>query len=112
MSVIGLTLSLTHLLMRTRSVQDLLFSTTSRGALVVVLHSVGRAAQNSTQPIGARVAAPVDTNSRSLAWALCVAIVAARAKTHVPSIPLYFKVIVWPLVRPWASCDRKPLDCR
>ena len=39
-------------------------------------------------------------------------IVAARAKTHAPSIPLYLKVIIWPLVRPWASCDRKPLDCR
>src|ERR1044072_2381868 len=105
MSVIGLTFSLTQALMRTRSVQDLLVSTTSRGALVVCLHSIGRSAQNSTQPTGARVAAPVDTNSRSSAEALCVAIVAARANTHVPSITLYFEVIIGPSPVLGAICD-------
>src|ERR1700692_1492248 len=63
MSVIGLTLVLTQRLIRTRSFQAWPDSTTSRGADGFVLHSGSYSTQNSTQPIGARVASPTAMNS-------------------------------------------------
>src|ERR1700733_10469892 len=63
MSVIGLTCLLTHRLMRCRSFQAWLDSTTSRGAEGLVLHSGSYSTQNSTQPIGARVTSPIVINS-------------------------------------------------
>src|SRR3984893_8954248 len=63
MSVIGLTLVLTQRLIRTRSFQAWPDSTTSRGADGFVLHSGSYSTQNSTQPIGARVASPTEMNS-------------------------------------------------
>src|SRR6476620_4534926 len=101
MSVIGLTFSFTHLLMRARSVQALLLSTTSRGALVVSLHSIGWSTQNSTQPIGGRVDVPIETNIRS-----CPAL---SEVAPAASILLYFEVISCPLRRVGATIDRKPL---
>src|SRR6202035_531372 len=61
--VIGLTLVLTQRLIRTRSFQAWPDSTTSRGADGFVLHSGSYSTQNSTQPIGARVASPTEMNS-------------------------------------------------
>src|SRR5579863_1388779 len=63
MSVIGLTVVLTQRLIRTRSFQAWLDSTTSRGADGLVLHSGSYSTQNSVQPIGARVTSPTETNS-------------------------------------------------
>src|ERR1700691_5644928 len=63
MSVIGLTWLLTHRLMRWRSFQASAESTTSRGIDDFVLHSGSYSTQNSTQPIGGRVASPTAANS-------------------------------------------------
>jgi hypothetical protein len=112
MSVIGLTFSFTHLLMRTRSVQALLLRTTSRGALVVALHSIGWSTQNSTQPIGGRVDAPIETNIRSCA-ALPEAAPAASVKAQpTASILLYLEVISSPLRRVGTTIARDLLVCR
>src|SRR5271157_761407 len=82
MSVIGLTLVLTQRLIRTRSFQAWPDSTTSRGADGLVLHSGSYSTQNSTQPIGARLASPTEMNSaRSCALPVfCVAIRVAATK--------------------------------
>src|SRR5580700_44842 len=58
MSVIGLTLVLTHRLIRCRSFHAWPDSTTSRGVDGLVLHSGSYSTQNSTQPIGGRVDSP------------------------------------------------------
>src|SRR5271157_3314352 len=63
MSVIGLTLVLTQRLIRTKSFQAWPDSTTSRAIEGLVLHSGSYSTQNSTQPIGARVASPTAANS-------------------------------------------------
>src|SRR6476659_1459568 len=109
MSVIGLTFSFTHLLMRARSVQALLLSTTSRGALVVSLHSIGWSTQNSTQPIGGRVDVPIETNIRSCPALSEVAPAASVKAQPKASILLYFEVISCPLRRVGATIDRKAL---
>src|SRR5271155_3462409 len=62
MSVIGLTWVLTHRLMRWRSFQACVVSTTSRGVEGLVLHSGSYSAQNSIQPIGARAVSPIVMN--------------------------------------------------
>jgi hypothetical protein len=59
MSVMGLTFSLTQRLTRVRSRQADCVITTSRGCDGPPRHSSGVSAQNSTQPIGARVASPM-----------------------------------------------------
>src|SRR5262245_27412468 len=63
MSVIGLMLVLTQRLIRLSSFQAWPDSTTSRGVDGLVLHSGSYSMQNSTQPIGARVISPTETNS-------------------------------------------------
>src|SRR5579864_6306626 len=80
MSVIGLTLVLTQRLIRTRSFQAWLDSTTSRGVDGLVLHSGSYSTQNSTQPIGARVASPTAMNSgRSCAEPVFAAAISVAA---------------------------------
>src|ERR1700746_120405 len=59
MSVIGLTLVLTAMLMRLSSVQARVDKTTSRGTEGVVSHSGAYSTQNSAQPIGALVTGPM-----------------------------------------------------
>src|ERR1700712_1675865 len=58
MSVIGLTVSLTQQLTRTRSFHAVCVITISRGCVAPPRQSPGLSAQNSTQPIGARVFSP------------------------------------------------------
>src|ERR1700730_17538961 len=58
MSVIGLTVSLTQRVTRKRSGQAACVITISRGCDGPPRHSPGFSAQNSTQPIGARVVSP------------------------------------------------------
>jgi hypothetical protein len=111
-SVIGLMLSLTQVLMRTRSLQALLVSTMSRGRVGVTLHSSGRSAQNSTQPIGGRVAAPAVTNSSSCATLREATLAISAIAQPTASILLYSEVIVAPSVRPWGYILTKPLGCR
>jgi hypothetical protein len=60
--VIGLIASFTHLFTRDQIFQVLELSITSRGAVDELAHSAGCSVQNSTQPIGARVFSPTDTN--------------------------------------------------
>src|SRR5579872_4732821 len=84
MSVIGLTRVLTHKLTRTRSFQVCDESTTSRGADGLVLHSGSYSTQNSTQPIGARVAAPSEMKSGRLS-ALPAFAVASEASAMKPA---------------------------
>src|SRR5271165_7220901 len=89
-------LSLTDLLMRTRSFQACVVSTTSRGASGLVSHSGAYSEQNSSQPIGARALAPTAMNSgRSLAaFAHGATMPAANAATANPapsiSVGLHF----------------------
>src|SRR5580693_6264061 len=93
MSVIGLTVVLTQRLIRTRSFQAWLDSTTSRGADGLVLHSGSYSTQNSVQPIGARVTSPTETNSgRScVAPVFSVATNAATAKSAAaPRLSIVF----------------------
>src|ERR1700749_302095 len=59
MSVIGLTFSLTQWLTRARSRHAVCDNTISRGCEAPRGHSLGLSAQNSTQPIGARVTSPM-----------------------------------------------------
>src|SRR5262245_37151201 len=67
MSVMGLILLLTQLLMRVRSAQAVRDRTTSRASVGLVVHSRRFSAQNSIHPIGAREVEPIDTNNgRSL----------------------------------------------
>src|ERR1700728_2278115 len=58
MSVIGLTVSLTQRLTLSRSRQAACVIAMSRGWEGPLLQSAGLSEQNSTQPIGARVASP------------------------------------------------------
>src|ERR1700730_1508305 len=58
MSVIGLTVSLTQRLTRNKSRHAVCDITISRGCDAPPPHSPGLSAQNSTQPIGARVVSP------------------------------------------------------
>src|SRR5690348_8742214 len=114
MSVIGLMLSLTCLLMRTRSFQDLPLSTTSRGDVVPPLQSLGLVVQNSTQPIGGRVLSPSDANrTRSLA---AMAADAKAKNTSAPAatagIPFGYRFMVGPSRFCWADHRKRPLNCR
>src|SRR5262249_44089032 len=83
--------------MRTRSFQALAVRTTSRGAVGATLHSCGRSAQNSTQPIGALVVSPTEMNSASPAAA--GAAVSADANQPMASIPLGYLFIGDPFPR-------------
>src|SRR5712664_2325128 len=58
MSVIGLTVSLTQRLTRSRSRHAVCDITISRGWVAPPRHSPGLSAQNSTQPIGERAVSP------------------------------------------------------
>src|SRR3974377_430708 len=79
MSVIGLILVLTAILMRLSSVQVRVDKTTSRGAEGVVSHSSAYSMQNSAQPIGAVVTTPMPIyGARSCAW---LAVVEANSAT-------------------------------
>src|SRR5262245_21425308 len=103
MSVIGLMLSFTQVLMRTRSAQVLLVSTMSRGWVGATLHSSGRSMQHSTHPIGGRGPGPAVTNRSSCAT-LREARLAIKAITQpAAKILLYSEVIVAPSVRPRAT---------
>src|ERR1700726_4947691 len=92
MSVIGLTLVLTQRLIRTRSFQAWPESTTSRGADGFVLHSGSYSTQNSTQPIGARVASPTEMNS-GRSSALLVFSVAIRVVATKIAIALRRRIV-------------------
>src|SRR5262245_23476118 len=105
--------SFTHLLMRTRSVQDLLDRTTSRGMLAATLHLSGWSTQNSTQPIGGRVDGPVDTNSGGSGVAPAGAVPASRATAQpAASIAPYLEVICSPLRPSWGYIPTELLVCR
>src|SRR5262249_5164069 len=93
------TVSFTHLLIRTRSFQALVDSTTSRGSTARVSHSGAYSAQNSTQPTGARAEAPTETNNgRSLAASAVAGIASAAANaaaaSPAPNISLGLRFIV------------------
>src|SRR5207248_5087532 len=60
-SVSGLIVSLTHLLTRTKSFHASGDRARSRGAVVVLAHSPGCRAQNSTHPAGGRVTSEART---------------------------------------------------
>src|ERR1700731_3585840 len=60
--MIGLTVSFTHRLIRTRSLQAFALRTTSRASSGFVWHSGAYSEQNSSQPIGARTLLPVPMN--------------------------------------------------
>src|SRR5262245_53613899 len=87
---------LTAVLMRTSSRQLLVLSTTSRGTLGSTEHSRGFSAQNSTQPIGGRAVAPVETNSARSLPACAVFPAPAITKQQATSILLASTVIVSP----------------
>src|SRR5882724_6093337 len=61
MSVTGWMVSLAQRLTRIRSFQTAEVSTTSRGSVETVAHSLGFSLQNSTQPIGGRAWPPIAT---------------------------------------------------
>src|SRR5215218_8533423 len=61
MSVTGWMVSLTQRLTRIRSFQTVDVSTTSRGSVEAVVHSLGISLQNSIQPIGGRAWLPIAT---------------------------------------------------
>src|SRR5882757_10971973 len=61
MSVTGWMVSLTQRLTRIRSFQTVEVSTTSRGSVEVVAHSLAFSLQNSIQPIGGRAWLPIAT---------------------------------------------------
>src|SRR5215471_16602089 len=73
MSVIGLILVLTAMLIRLSSVQARVDNTTSRGTEGAVSHSGAYSTQNSAQPICALVSAPMPIyGSCSCAWLAAV----------------------------------------
>jgi hypothetical protein len=96
-----LTLSLTHLLIRTRSFQDFWESTTSRASIGRVSHSRGVSWQNSIQPIGARALAPTAmykgrsfAASASAAGSMAAAASAAAIASPAPNSLVQLKCIL------------------
>src|SRR5438874_11611487 len=98
----GLTVSFTHLFMRTSSFQPFVLSTASCGVAGFVSHSGAYSEQNSTQPIGARAWPPTAMNSgRSLpafAAGAASAPASAATATAAPNICAGLHFMAWP---PW-----------
>ena len=97
----GLMLTLTQRLTRSRSFQACSESTMSRAADGLVLHSGSYSAQNSIQPMGARVVSPVEMNSGRSSAVLPVAVANSASATMLAAalrlrIDLPVELIVTP----------------
>src|SRR5207248_11788396 len=95
-SVSGLIVSLTHLLTRTKSFHASGDRARSRGAVVVLAHSPGCRAQNSTHPAGGRVTLEARTwasrSDRATAGSASMALAAIAAINTVLNFTLVITV--------------------
>src|SRR3954469_1430351 len=94
MSVIGLMVSLTQRLTRTKSRHAVCVMTISRGCVAPPAHSPGLSAQYSTQPIGERVLSPRLAYSILSSPALAGAAVAIPNRMAVIAIPIACPLIL------------------
>src|SRR3954452_2316159 len=114
MSVIGLMVSLTQRLTRSRSFHAVCVITISRGCVAPPRQSPGLSAQNSTQPIGERVISPRLAYRTRSSPACAVAVIAHRTAAKASPIPAPLMPIVAP-VSCWDHTSHKgfapPLSC-
>src|ERR1700704_848953 len=111
MSVIGLMVSLTQRLTRTRSFHAVCVITISRACVAPPRQSFGLSAQNSTQPIGERVISPRLAYRTRSSPACAGAVIPNRTAANANPIPCPLMPIVAP-VSCWDHTSHKGFAAR